>query len=160
MEIIQQCSLHDMFTKKPNKSRIRSKVTNNQEKSTNLSLEWITCLPSKKKGQNCLQKTYSFDLLFPQKTEMTREKPKHFVQISITLLTKTTILSALFLTVDFFRQVTRCRAWTMHIFVGAILLEIWMFGQHLHRDKCRKVFGIYIYIYIDTWSCLFLITPT
>ena len=73
-----------------------------RKKSTNLSLEWITCLPSQKKGQNCPQKTYSFDLLFPQKTEMTKEKPKHFVQISITLLTKTTILSAFLLTVIVF----------------------------------------------------------
>lgn len=88
-----------------------------------------------------------------KKLKWQRKKPKHFVQISITLLTKTTILSALFLTVDFFRQVTRCRAWTMHIFVGAILLEIWMFGQHLHRDKCRKVFGIYIYTLIHGVVC-------
>lgn len=56
----QQCSLHDMFTKKLNKSRIRSKVTNNQEKSTNLSLEWITCLPSKKKRSELPPKNILF----------------------------------------------------------------------------------------------------
>ena len=143
------CSLREMimFTKAPNKSRIRSKVTNNQDKSTNLWLEWITYMftfPQKKGSPELPPSTYYFDPLFPQKLKWQWKNPSRLVSP----LNKNRPNCLRFLdcrnTVPSFkeRQVTGCRAWTMHLLVGAILLQIWMFGQHLRRVKCRKVFVI------------------
>ena len=67
-----------MFTKAPDKSRIRSKVTNNQENQPLIGMDHMFTFQKKRSELPPPKNTLLIYLLFPQKTEMTTEKTQAF----------------------------------------------------------------------------------